>query len=125
MSGTADAAVSDQAARIFPAEPTVDELIDFTPDLRAKAVQMSSKFALAKLFDPLVLSKPEGPYKSPTFATALAERTGLVALTIPRRTRCLRPRISRSLVLACCRSATKRFSEASNVCRRRCARRPA
>lgn len=50
---------------------SVDELIDFTPELRAKAVQISSKFALAKLFDPLVLSKPEGPYKSLTFATAL------------------------------------------------------
>ena len=50
---------------------TTVELIDFTPELRAKAVQMSQKYALAKLFDPLVLSKPDGPYKSLTFATAL------------------------------------------------------
>jgi quinoprotein glucose dehydrogenase len=50
---------------------TTDELIDFTPELRAKALKISSQFALAKLFDPLVLSKPEGPLKSLTFATAL------------------------------------------------------
>jgi quinoprotein glucose dehydrogenase len=50
---------------------TADELIDFTPELRAKAVQIASKYALARLFDPLVLSKPDGPYKSLTFSTAL------------------------------------------------------
>jgi quinoprotein glucose dehydrogenase len=49
----------------------VDELIDFTPELRAKAVEISRQFALAKLFDPLVLSKEGGPYKSLTFSTAL------------------------------------------------------
>ena len=50
---------------------TVDELIDFTPELRAKAVEISKKYALAKLFDPLVLSKPEGPYKSLLMSSAL------------------------------------------------------
>jgi len=63
----------------FPTKPpaysrqnlTTDELIDFTPELRAKGLTIASKFALAKLYDPLVLSKPEGPYKSLTFATAL------------------------------------------------------
>ena len=50
---------------------TPDDLVDFTPELRAKAVEIASKFALAKLFDPLVLSKPDGPYKSLTFSTAL------------------------------------------------------
>ncbi len=50
---------------------TPDDLIDYTPELRAKAVEISKQFALAKLFDPPVLSKPGGPYKSLTFATAL------------------------------------------------------
>jgi quinoprotein glucose dehydrogenase len=50
---------------------TTDELIDFTPEMRAKAVALASKFALAKLFDPPVLSKADGPIKSLTFATAL------------------------------------------------------
>jgi len=40
------------------------ELVDFTPELHAKAIEISKKFVLAKLFDPIVLSKPEGPYKS-------------------------------------------------------------
>ncbi|MGE3957479.1 MAG: PQQ-binding-like beta-propeller repeat protein [Vicinamibacterales bacterium] len=50
---------------------SVDELIDFTPDLRAKALEISKKYALAKLFDPLVLSRPEGPYKSLLMSSAL------------------------------------------------------
>jgi quinoprotein glucose dehydrogenase len=50
---------------------TRDELIDFTPELRGKALQIASKYALARLFDPLVLSRPEGPYKSLTLSTAL------------------------------------------------------
>jgi quinoprotein glucose dehydrogenase len=63
----------------FPTKPpaysrqnlTIDELNDFTPELRAEAIKIASKFYLAKLYDPLVLSKLEGPYKSLTFATAL------------------------------------------------------
>ena len=50
---------------------TSDELLDFTPELRAKALEISKKYALAKLFDPLVLSKPEGPYKSLLMSSAL------------------------------------------------------
>jgi quinoprotein glucose dehydrogenase len=50
---------------------TEAELIDFTPELRAKALEVSKQFALAKLFDPPVLSKPGGPVKSLTLATAL------------------------------------------------------
>ncbi len=63
----------------FPTRPpayarqnlTSDELIDFTPELRAKALDISKKYALAKLFDPLVLSKPDGPYKSLLMSSAL------------------------------------------------------
>jgi quinoprotein glucose dehydrogenase len=50
---------------------TPDDLIDFTPELRAEAEKIASKFKLAKLFDPPVLSRPEGPLKLLTFATAL------------------------------------------------------
>jgi quinoprotein glucose dehydrogenase len=63
----------------FPTRPpaysrqalTTDELIDFTPELRAEAVKIASRFHLAKLYDPLVISKPEGPIKSLSFVTAL------------------------------------------------------
>jgi glucose dehydrogenase len=63
----------------FPTKPpaysrqdfTESELIDFTPQLRAEALTIAAKFKLAKLYDPIVLSKPEGPIKSLTFATAL------------------------------------------------------
>jgi quinoprotein glucose dehydrogenase len=50
---------------------TEDELIDFTPELRAEAQKIASKFSLGKLFDPPVVSKLEGPIKLLTFATAL------------------------------------------------------
>jgi quinoprotein glucose dehydrogenase len=63
----------------FPTKPpayarqdfTVNDLVDFTPELRAKAVEISKKYHLSKLFDPLVLSKPEGPYKSLLMSSAL------------------------------------------------------
>jgi quinoprotein glucose dehydrogenase len=63
----------------FPTKPpaysrqnfTEDQLVDFTPELRAEALKIASKFKLAKLFDPPVVSRPEGPIKILTFATAL------------------------------------------------------
>jgi quinoprotein glucose dehydrogenase len=63
----------------FPTKPpaysrqnfTTDELIDFTPQLREEALQIASKFKLARLYDPPVISRPEGPIKILTFATAL------------------------------------------------------
>ncbi len=50
---------------------TPDELIDFTPELHAEALAIASKFQLGKLFDPPPLSRPDGPIKILTFATAL------------------------------------------------------
>jgi glucose dehydrogenase len=47
------------------------DLLDFTPDLHKEAVSIASKFTLARLFDPPILSKPDGPFKMLTFATAL------------------------------------------------------
>ena len=40
---------------------TVDDLIDFTPELRAEAVQLVSRYKLGPLFTPPVVSQWEGP----------------------------------------------------------------
>ena len=53
----------------FPTKPpaydrqgiTVDDLIDFTPALRAEALKVISKYQLGPLFSPPILSKAEGP----------------------------------------------------------------
>src|SRR5262249_10591260 len=42
---------------------TENELIDFTPELHAEALQLASKFKLGQLFDPPLVSKTEGPLK--------------------------------------------------------------
>lgn len=38
-----------------------DALIDFTPELRAEALRLMSKFKMGPLFTPPVISKPDGP----------------------------------------------------------------
>jgi quinoprotein glucose dehydrogenase len=53
----------------FPTKPpgydrqgtTLDDLIDFTPELREEAVKLVSKYKLGPLFTPPVVSKIEGP----------------------------------------------------------------
>ena len=42
--------------------PSVDDLIDFTPELRAEALKLVSKYQIGPIFTPIVVSKPEGPY---------------------------------------------------------------
>jgi quinoprotein glucose dehydrogenase len=42
-------------------DTSIDELIDFTPELRAEAIRVASRYKLGPLFTPPVLSKPEGP----------------------------------------------------------------
>ncbi len=42
-------------------DTSIDELIDFTPELRAEAVKMAQKYKLGPLFTPPVVSKAEGP----------------------------------------------------------------
>ena len=42
--------------------PSVDDLIDFTPELRAEALQIVSKYRIGPAFTPIVVSKPEGPF---------------------------------------------------------------
>jgi quinoprotein glucose dehydrogenase len=56
----------------FPTKPpafdyqgvTIDNLIDFTPELRAEALRIVSKFKLGPIFTPPVVSKAEGPIAS-------------------------------------------------------------
>ena len=53
----------------FPTRPpaydrqgvTVDDLIDFTPELRAEAIEVASRYRMGPLFTPPVVSRREGP----------------------------------------------------------------
>ena len=62
----------------FPVKPPaydrqgfeMQDLIDFTPELHAQAVQFVSKYKLGPIFTPPVVSKPEGPYATLALATA-------------------------------------------------------
>ena len=53
----------------FPTQPpaynrqgsSIDDLIDFTPELRAEAVELVSRYKLGPMFTPPVVSDPEGP----------------------------------------------------------------
>src|SRR2546422_5049376 len=57
------------ATQPFPTKPpaydrqgsSVDDLIDFTPELRAEALKIVSRFKMGPLFTPPVVSKVEGP----------------------------------------------------------------
>ena len=40
---------------------SVDELIDFTPELRAEAIKVASRYKMGPIFTPPVVSKAEGP----------------------------------------------------------------
>ena len=62
----------------FPTKPpaysrngiSTDELIDFTPDLRAEALQLISKFRIGPIFTPPSLSRIGGPLATLTVGTA-------------------------------------------------------
>lgn len=62
----------------FPAKPpaydrqgvSVDDLIDFTPDLRAEAVKLVSRYKIGPMFTPPVVSKLEGPLATLSVANA-------------------------------------------------------
>jgi quinoprotein glucose dehydrogenase len=61
----------------FPSKPpayarqavTVDDLIDFTPELRAQAVEQMKQYKMGPIFLPAVLSKVGGPYQAVTIGT--------------------------------------------------------
>jgi len=60
------------ATQPFPTKPpaydhqgvTLDNLIDFTPELRAEATRLVSRYKLGPIFTPTVVSKVEGPIAS-------------------------------------------------------------
>jgi len=62
----------------FPTKPpaydlqgfSIDDLIDFSPELKAEALKAVSKYKLGPVFTPAVVSKPEGPYATLALATA-------------------------------------------------------
>ncbi len=49
---------------------SIDDLIDFTPELRAEAVKLVSKYKLGPIFTPPVVSKIDGPLATLTMGTA-------------------------------------------------------
>jgi quinoprotein glucose dehydrogenase len=61
----------------FPTKPpaydrqglAIDELIDFTPELRAEALKLAAKYKLGPMFTPPVVSKIDGPLATLTMAT--------------------------------------------------------
>jgi quinoprotein glucose dehydrogenase len=62
----------------FPTKPpaynkqgaVIDDLIDFTPELRAEAVKLASRYHMGPVFTPPVVSKAEGPLGTLAMATA-------------------------------------------------------
>jgi quinoprotein glucose dehydrogenase len=62
----------------FPTKPPayarngvfIDDLIDFTPELRAEALKIVSKYKLGPVYTPPVVSQIEGPLATLTIATA-------------------------------------------------------
>jgi quinoprotein glucose dehydrogenase len=66
------------ATQPFPTKPpaydrhdvSIDDLIDFTPQLREEAVKLVSRYKLGPMFTPPVVSKAEGPLATLTLATS-------------------------------------------------------
>src|SRR5882672_5939370 len=66
------------ATQPYPSKPpaydrqgsSVDDLIDFTPALRAEAVKLASRYKMGPIFTPPVVSKWEGPLGTLGMATA-------------------------------------------------------
>jgi quinoprotein glucose dehydrogenase len=64
----------------FPTKPpaydgqglTIDDLIDFTPELRAEAVKLVSKYRLGPMFTPPSVSRAEGPIATLTMGAQAA-----------------------------------------------------
>ena len=62
----------------FPTKPpayerqtvSIDELIDFTPEMRAEAVELVKKYTMGGLFNPPVVSQKEGPIAALTRSTS-------------------------------------------------------
>jgi quinoprotein glucose dehydrogenase len=63
----------------FPLKPpaydgqgsSLDDLINFTPELHEEAIKLVSKYKLGPVFTPPIVSKPEGPYATLAMGTTL------------------------------------------------------
>ena len=51
---------------------SIDDLIDFTPELRAEAVKLVSRYRLGPMFTPPSVSRAEGPIATLTTGTQAA-----------------------------------------------------
>ncbi|MBI3492749.1 MAG: pyrroloquinoline quinone-dependent dehydrogenase [Acidobacteria bacterium] len=68
----------------FPTKPpayarqgsSVDDLIDFTPELRAEALKLAARYKLGPIFTPPVVSKLEGPLGTLTMAAGASVWAG-------------------------------------------------
>ena len=76
----------------FPTRPpaydrqgvSVDDLIDFTPELRAEALELVAKFRLGPIFTPPVVADPDGRYGTLMLPSTGGAPTGRAARSTPR-----------------------------------------
>ena len=79
----------------FPTRPapfdrqgvSIDDLIDFTPQLRAEALEVVKKYKIGPLYTPPALARPDGPFGYIVcFRRRSAARTGRAARSIRKPT---------------------------------------
>ena len=80
--GTPRRSRSDEAAGLCASNITPDELINFTPELHAKALELAEHYAMGPMFNPAVVSKVGGPIAEMGMSTAAAARIGQAVDTI-------------------------------------------
>ena len=86
-----------------------DNLIDFTPELRAEAVKLLSRYKLGPIFTPPPISKAEGPIAA--LPLVRAAPTGRAARSIPRPTSSTSRRTRRSVPVGLMPPPSKEFSD--------------
>ena len=82
------------ATQPFPTRPpaferqgvTLDDLIDFTPELRAEAEALVADYNIGPIFTPPVVSLASGPQATIQLPRPTADPTGEAARSTPRRT---------------------------------------
>ena len=97
---------------------SIDDLIDFTPELRAEALKSCREYKIGPIFTPPVVSKVEGPLA--TLDAGTGKRRHELAgrrPTIPRLTStlCVQPAMPVSQPLGLVPPPTRRFSDVNYV----------